>query len=248
MEGCHNCAKENRRCPWDGSYHHRDEKGDIIKLCNGYEGLSGSVLISIRPNWTPLIREMKKKWEIRKTKPKLKPPFKCFIYETLGKKKWDVLEIPEDQGGGVFDIRIHEGCGKVIGEFICDRIVEVGYSPYNHGEYVCEVENIHEESCVGFEAMFDYIADGYGYAWHIADLIIYQKARDLKEFASPEWFRDCEKQCPDLERMRCPVRDSRKADKMCGWCRKGGKPLARAPQSWGYCTEVRQELTSRRIL
>ena len=118
MKGCFNCALENRHCPWDGTYHHRDKNGDVIRLCNGYKELSGSILISIRPNWTAPIKELKKKWEIRKTIPKLTPPFKCYIYETLGKMKWDVLEIPEDQGGGVFDIRIHEGCGKVIGEFI----------------------------------------------------------------------------------------------------------------------------------
>ncbi len=242
MKGCFNCALENRYCPWDGTYHHRDKNGDVIQICNGFKELSGSILISIRPNWTAPIKELKKKWEIRKTIPKLKPPFKCYIYETLGKMKWDVLEIHEDQGGGVFDIRIHEGCGKVIGEFICDRIVEVGYSPYpNHGTYICEVENIHEESCVDFEAMFDYIADGFGYALHIADLIIYDQAKDLSEFK-----QYCYKGCDGCE--------YRSWDYACGGGERemvctvsNKKPIRRAPQSWCYCTPLQPALSSRRI-
>lgn len=247
MRGCYNCAKENRRCPWDGTYHHRNEKGNVIQICNGYEGLSGSILISIRPNWTPLIRELKKKWEIRKTRPKLKPPFKCYIYETLGKKRKTTIDLDDWEYSKV-DVMLHEGCGKVIGEFICDRIVEVGFSPYNHGEYVCQVENIHEESCVNFEAMFDYIGEGYGYAWHIADLIIYEKARELSEFNTPEWFRDCENECSDIDRMRCTTRDSHKVDKICSWCRGGGNPIKRVPQSWCYCAPLQPALTARRIL
>lgn len=234
MKGCFNCALENRHCPWDGTYHHRDKNGDVIRLCNGYKELSGSILISIRPNWTAPIKELKKKWEIRKTIPKLKPPFKCYIYETLGKMKWDVLEIPEDQGGGVFDIRVHEGCGKVIGEFICDRIVEVGYSPYpNHGTYICEVENIHEESCVDFQAMFDYIADGYGYALHIADLLIYDKAKPLNEFETIKAkFTTAKKMGIDVDVNCIDITV---------------QAITRAPQSWCYCAPLNNPLTSRRI-
>ena len=234
MKGCFNCALENRHCPWDGTYHHRDKNGDVIRLCNGYKELSGSILISIRPNWTAPIKEQKKKWEIRKTIPKLKPPFKCYIYETLGKMKWDVLKIPEDQGGGVFDIRVHEGCGKVIGEFICDRIVEVGYSPYpNHGTYICEVENIHEESCVDFEAMFDYIADGFGYAIHIADLLIYDEAKPLSELTTIKTdFTTAKKMGIDVD-LNC--------------INVTVQAITRAPQSWCYCAPLNNPLVSRRI-
>lgn len=236
MKSCHTCAKENRDCPWDGTYRHRDEKGNLIKLCNGYEGLSGSILISIRPNWTAPIKDLKKKWEIRKTIPKLKPPFKCYIYETLGKMKWDVLEIPEDQGGGVFDIRVHEGCGKVIGEFICDRIVEVGFSPYpNHGTYICEVENIHEESCVDFEAMFDYIGDGYGYAWHISGLVIYSTPRDLGQFIVPSKTGCCnEGKCRGCMWLDKGNGFNVEDDCNAPFCTDEYKPMQKAPQSWCY--------------
>ena len=43
-----------------------------------------SVLMSINPRWCELIANGKKTVEIRKTKPKLEPPFKCYIYCTKG--------------------------------------------------------------------------------------------------------------------------------------------------------------------
>lgn len=41
-----------------------------------------SVLISIKPKWCELIAGGKKTIEVRKTKPKIDTPFKCYIYET----------------------------------------------------------------------------------------------------------------------------------------------------------------------
>ena len=47
-----------------------------------------SVLISIQPKWCELIASGKKTVEVRKTKPKLETPFKCYIYETKGHTFW----------------------------------------------------------------------------------------------------------------------------------------------------------------
>lgn len=55
-----------------------------------------SVLISIRPKWCEKIISGEKTIEVRKTRPRLNPPFKCYIYQT--------------------------GKGGVIGEFVCDEI------------------------------------------------------------------------------------------------------------------------------
>ena len=46
-----------------------------------------SVLISIQPKWCELIANGKKTVEVRKTKPKLKPPFMCYIYCTKPREK-----------------------------------------------------------------------------------------------------------------------------------------------------------------
>lgn len=61
-----------------------------------------SVLISIQRPHTDNIKALIKKIEVRKNKPNQETPFPCFIYETKTKG----------------------GCGKVIGEFVCDRIEE----------------------------------------------------------------------------------------------------------------------------
>ena len=44
--------------------------------------MTKSVLISIRPRWVDLIARGEKTIEVRKTRPKLDPPFKCYIYCT----------------------------------------------------------------------------------------------------------------------------------------------------------------------
>lgn len=56
------------------------------------------VLISIKPKWCELTANGEKTIEVRKTKPKLNTPFKCYIY-----------------------------CKKVIGEFMCDNIYPIRY-------------------------------------------------------------------------------------------------------------------------
>lgn len=48
--------------------------------------MSKAVLISIRPEWVQKIGEGKKTTEVRKTRPKLIPPFKCYIYCALPQK------------------------------------------------------------------------------------------------------------------------------------------------------------------
>ena len=47
--------------------------------------MSKAVLISIQPKWCELIASGKKTVEVRKTKPKLETPFKCYIYATRPK-------------------------------------------------------------------------------------------------------------------------------------------------------------------
>ena len=40
MNSCENCAKRKEiknECPWDGTYHHKDDEGNKIGICNAYE-------------------------------------------------------------------------------------------------------------------------------------------------------------------------------------------------------------------
>lgn len=45
--------------------------------------MSKAVLISIRPKWCEKIVNGEKTVEVRKTRPQMVPPFKCYIYCTL---------------------------------------------------------------------------------------------------------------------------------------------------------------------
>ena len=82
-----------------------------------------SVLISIQPKWVEKIASGEKTIEVRKTRPKLETPFKCYIYQT---KKFVTVDITD--GANKYRPFLRQNQDKVIGEFVCDRI----------DEYLCE--------------------------------------------------------------------------------------------------------------
>ena len=144
--------------------------------------MSTAVMLSIRPEWCEVIISGKKTVEVRKTRPAIRAPFKCYIYCTSGSVHEGLIvnrfgakliacgnwrtAIPV---GGVI------GNGKVIAEFICDWIDE--YQP-------CDFGVLSEYSCLTIPEICGYIGDkGRGpYGWHISDLVIYDKPRELNEF------------------------------------------------------------------
>lgn len=128
--------------------------------------MSKAVMLSIRPKWVEKIVSGEKTIEVRKTRPKLDTPFKCYIYCTLPKYPH------EDFIATDYPMPQFYGGGKVIGEFICDRccgIVCVGFDVVNAAKLTRE----------DLEA---YLAGGEGYGWHISDLRIYDPPRELSEF------------------------------------------------------------------
>lgn len=127
-----------------------------------------SVLISIQPKWCELIASGKKTVEVRKTKPKLETPFKVYIYCTQDKK----FNFCTDNG----EQYTHIGNGKVIGEFVCDTMTYA-----KCGEYCILPKS---KTQIDELDLLDY-ADGKPlYGWHISNLVIYDKPRELGEFRS----------------------------------------------------------------
>ena len=55
--------------------------------------MSKAVMLSIRPKWCEKIISGEKTVEVRKTRPKLETPFKCYIYCTVGRAGYDALWI-----------------------------------------------------------------------------------------------------------------------------------------------------------
>ena len=188
-----------------------------------------SVLISIQPKWVELIASGKKTIEVRKSAPKLETPFKCYIYCTKDKYQHlydlrpytnDEISLSLTQHNKTSLVPQNYWNGKVIGEFVCDRIQEITYTQiYNFGRYknVCELE-----TRLDFYALDDYLKQKNGYGWHISDLKIYDQPKELSEFRLPCTQKQCASWCKDMkvEGAICLNKDKRF--------------ITRPPQSWCY--------------
>lgn len=162
-----------------------------------------SVLISTRPKSVEKICHKigedetgkaiyEKRIEVRKSAPK-EVPFKAYIYETQGQYIKFIHGAHTKYG---------YGCGKVIGEFICDRIIcSQAYFDSQGKNHLTNVfpDDI-KKTCLDEYDLWDYIAGKAvkanqmydGYLWHISDLKIYDKPRELSEFRKPcDRFLDC---------------------------------------------------------
>lgn len=137
-----------------------------------------AVMLSINPKWCELIASGKKTVEVRKTKPKLKTPFKCYIYCTKDKSiQLFVDEIQKDEAIP------HIANGKVIGEFVCDNIELLDIEQTNCLSKACKnICALKNNSCLSSYDLLTYLQVKNGYAWHISDLMIYDKPKELSEF------------------------------------------------------------------
>ncbi len=153
-----------------------------------------SVLISIQPKWCELIASGKKTIEVRRTRPTIQTPFKCYIYKTKKRILRDVAHKGEALWGceKIADKTEIVSCpdldgGKVIGEFVCDRIDS--YIKEENNRYwwtFCsteEIEEIKEKTRLTLKELVGYTGDSkHLYAWHISDLNIYDKPFLLNDF------------------------------------------------------------------
>ena len=143
--------------------------------------MSKAVMLSIRPKWAEKIANGEKTSEVRKTRPRLDTPFKCYIYCTMQGCN-DFFRV--DLGGDVAKWNRGKWAdrkGKVIGEFICDRIDRLAPANEPYGIYDIDDDYVFQ-TCLENGALWDY---GHGtplYGWHISDLRIYDTPRELSEF------------------------------------------------------------------
>ena len=181
-----------------------------------------AVLLSIQPKWCELIASGKKTVEVRKSKPKLQTPFKCYIYETQSRTETPFVD---EEGHYIF-----KGRGQVIGEFVCGRISEYECSSDGFGELATTCG-----TCLTYDEILNYCNGNELYGWHIADLKIYDEPRELSEFYYPP-EKYCEKElcglCPKYE---VPSYEYGEVDFDCEWKR----PISRPPQSWMFVEEQR---------
>ena len=201
----------------------------ILKICLMI--LMKAVMISIKPKWCELIAEGKKTIEVRKTKPKIETPFKCYIYCTntkpylvwgdVFKGDWET-EFTHLSGYNRKDAeKIWDVFnGKVIGEFVCDGIEDFSQWEYEYDTLLRHI-NLYAGTNGDYKFLSHYLnGQKKGYAWHISDLVVYDKPKELNDFHAP-----CDSRCDGMcfEGVEC--------------CRI----ITRPPQSWCYVEELKGE-------
>lgn len=224
-----------------------------------------SVMLSIKPKWCELIASGRKTIEVRKTRPKLETPFKCYIYCTKAAQRLiDILKDGDENYGEIYHgkpvfIKTEKGsvCDmygkrqKVIGEFVCDYILEITPDTYGHHEYFISDDDLNA-SCLTTNDLWEYGSGETLYGWHISALVIYDVPRELSEFVVND--KMAIKTCRHRIRWGQPESVTQHG----GWI-KGGycctrysepvscepvfcenyitKPVSRPPQSWCYVEE-----------
>lgn len=182
-------------------------------------------MLSIRPKWCEKIVNGEKTIEIRKTRPKLQTPFKCYIYCTMDHPYISVSCAELDKLN--YRTNTVGRCnGKVIGEFACDCVTPLynvcmdDWKRLAGGLHNIEKELVNQ-ACLTEAKLHTYAGGKNCFAWHISDLLIYDQPRELTEFrrACPSsWY--CESCAMYWENN--------------GTCGNESLYIKRPPQSWCY--------------
>ena len=217
-----------------------------------------AVMISTQPQWCCEIANYRKSIEVRKTLPKLRTPFKCYIYCTNAKPylawadvfrgNWET-EIATIHGYSrkaaekIWDIFN----GSVIGEFVCDYIfpIDVDFNIHDElpgspvetwltwedaPEQYQNSEDIEKASCLSMKEIEAYIGSGDRcYCWHISKLQIYDEPKPLGMFY---------KECAGLNNTGMCWECESAVGEECDCSVNGQLRLIRPPQSWCYVDEM----------
>lgn len=165
-----------------------------------------SIMLSTNPEWVAKIMNGEKEDEIRKTKPNCELPIDVLMYVT--KEKPYITQ----QSNYQFTIRDTKEYtnlvnGKVVAKFTLEKIspvvmqkgVDDGYGNNGFLGYAlcgnCFDWKVEEKACLTEDELFKYlngikrpliIPKDYkcrrGYAWHISNLVIFDKPKELSEF------------------------------------------------------------------
>lgn len=205
-----------------------------------------AILLSLPLKQCKNIASGKQSIIVRKTRPKIETPFKCYIYCTKSMKHLykfsenidcTYIERYYTTDHNKYSL-VPQGYinGKVIGEFVCDGII-------SH----CEIGNAdiaEQQGRIKREDLIRYACGKELYGWHISDLVIYDEPKELNEFYVEDTV--------SIKKCKYRFRTGQPEDvaKHGGWikgsyvCMKSGEPewcencitktLTRPPQSWYY--------------
>lgn len=183
-----------------------------------------SILQSIKPQYCLFIAygiecpvpvpNSNKRYEVRKSMPKLPTPFKSYVYCT------------KSDGDGCYPDGSYHWLGKVPFEYVCDYIKVIQALP-GRNKYDISADDL-KQTHLSQEELWEYGKGKSLYLWHISDLKIYDKPKELSEFHKPcinPGMRICE---------LCEFADFENTDVLFPRCIN---VLTHPPQSWCYVEE-----------
>lgn len=176
-----------------------------------------SIIMCYTPEECERIANGEQTVKVCKTAPK-EVPFKVYIYQTKSKDNFIYRNYKVD------DIR----SGKIIGEFICNRVDKYLYD-------CCDGLDIDDDTLVetylDWEEINIYAKGKPLYGLHISELKIYDEPRELSDFKIRKFIRGYHKKTEKNETFKDKL-ESLKHSK-----RVEVKIITRPPQSWYYVEE-----------
>ncbi len=208
-----------------------------------------SIITSVSPYLCEKIASGDCKILVKKSAPK-EVPFKGFIYATRPKKYYKCGAInTSDELLWLANGKVEMGdgfkfwadgdeyqClnGRIIGEFICDKVERFTVGSLRS-------DDIEKLACLSYNEMINYFykpeeLDGktvkQGFAWHISDLKIYDKPKELNEFKTPP----CEE--PDCGGCKYRVVINTPETYEIDCFAVNGREITRPPQSYMFVEEI----------
>ena len=222
-----------------------------------------AVMMSIRPKMCQKIAIGEKTIEVRRTKPNLDPPFKCYIYCTKPKNSFthggireytdELYRLPngEIRFGYSGELMLYPDQytednflnGKVVMEFVCDKLVWVVAHPDIFAGHPVFYTKAIEDACLTRAEVEEYSNGKDLYGWHISELKIYDKPKNIRQFTrySEKDMRPCV-----VKRFTCHHEhyDFNEGTTICNIDYDGSHcpfiRLQKPPQSWCYVEELEE--------
>lgn len=175
--------------------------------------MNKAILMSIQPKWLVKILNGDKTIEIRKTMPKCELPIDVYLYSTKDKSHLYFGDLTRQYETDSYKNKWGDELnGKVVAKFTLNKVEVIA------DEEVVKVDELLKKSCLIIDELFEYMVwDEKSYAYHIDNLVIFDKPMQLSEFYKsrfePNKITDAyEKTFHDLSKYR----------------------VTKAPQSWQY--------------
>lgn len=188
------------------------------------------VLASLKPYYYYLIGERIKTLEIRKSDLKNLPQNVLFY---MSKDEKSFAKIPKK-----FQEKYRKHFGKVGIEFICKDVILLEFQKFKLYDTYINLEKYLKEMCLSSRQVFEYGRGKTLYGWHISNLKVSDKPRELSEFHKCNFnSMNGTEVCGNYH---CKYYQDSGSYMIPPSCAKLGNKVFRPPQSFMYIEEVEQ--------